>query len=131
MGRCRRPPLASRRSEPGAEASPAPVHQDREVKLAQALATAKPHALVLVVHGADEACERVDLAAELDLGWNHVGVPQHLVGGAQVGRYPREVLELERPAGPGEVLELTAIDRLGDPCLRDALEEVHDANVAE
>ena len=62
--------------------------------------------LVLVGCLVDQAAERVDLAAQLDLGRHDIGILKHLVGEAQLGRHAGEVLELERPAGARQVSEL-------------------------
>ena len=77
----------------------------------------------------DRSVERVALASQLKLRRQGVRVAQELVAGAQVRRDAREVLELERLALAGEVVELAELDRFEDPRLGHPGEEVHGGKV--
>lgn len=91
----------------------------------QAMTTKGPE-LVRVVGAGDQPSKPVDLPAELDLGRDHVGILQDLVGDSPLLRDATEVLQLQRSSVPREAVEVPASDGLSDPRLGDPRERVHE-----
>ena len=62
----------------------------------------------------DVTLELGDLVQGLHFRRHIGGVLEDAIGGAQIFRYQRVVVELERPPGAGQVVELAARDRFLD-----------------
>ena len=99
------------------------------MQLVQAPLAAQPLALAWVAGLLDQAAERVGLTAQLDLGRQDLGVSEHLASEAQVGWHAGKILEFERPARPGQIVELAPFHRLRDLGLRDPLKDAHQARL--
>src|SRR5258706_12559657 len=61
--------------------------------------------------------ELVDLQYTSQFRWQQIRLAQHATGDAQLFRHQRIDIGLERAAGPREMVELTARNRLLDPAL--------------
>ena len=73
----------------------------------------------------DETFESADFAHGFKLGRNEPGVLKNPVGDAQVFGDERIVVELERPSGAWQVIELSARNSFLQPLFNQKIEHMH------
>ena len=66
-----------------------------------------------------------DLASCLDLRRHEAGILEHAVSDSQIGSNQRIVIELERPTGAGQVIELAGTYGLIDPRFGECFKNMH------